>query len=179
MLYGESKDLFAHVGFYLYNFGAAEFHVTILLWIFIGFQEPQAFFLLTKGMDAKAKIVRLKEAVALRGWTIGPNLKARLSHLSEAQANLRNRISHNYLDWKKDALEISNFSALPTMPDLQIGPAPETIPSMSFFERGCWLNRLAVDFIDLTNTLPKFGEPFPPGILEIENPRSGVPTGAH
>ncbi|HEY1930136.1 MAG TPA: hypothetical protein VGG92_21915 [Caulobacteraceae bacterium] len=178
VLEGEDGRTYSHLGFYLYNFGAAEFHLTILLWAFTGHQPPASFHILTRGMDAKAKVVRLKEAVALHGSKIGPNLKARLSHFSEGQANLRNRIAHNYIYWEGDDLKLSNFGALPMSGEFSLGDAPETISLAALFQRACWLNRFTEDLISVSKSLPP-GLPPPKGLLEIANPQSGVPTGSH
>lgn len=171
------QPLFLHVGHFISWYAAAEFGVTILLHSFTGNTHPAPFHILTRGMDAKVKIERLKEAVEAHGWTVDAGLTRRLEHFQKTVAGLRNTIVHSHLYWPAGGdLQMTSIGAPPMYTkEPIIGSPPKTIPGLELFERGLWLRAMAYDLFDIEKQLP---QPLPRGgTLGKANYQSSLPTG--
>jgi hypothetical protein len=175
ILYGDSDAhaMFVHVGNFNWNFGTAEFSITLLLWVFAGRQDMGNFELLVKGMDARVKVERLRKAIKLNGSSLGPNFKERLSHFEQTHINIRNKLAHHYMSFENDTLHFGTVAALPHVRGYDLGKPAETIAALDLFERAYWLNRFNQDLRAIIDRVPH--SPTVPKVVEIENPKSWVP----
>jgi hypothetical protein len=101
----ENSILPLHIGYFILWFGTCEGVITRILAHVLGFaKQAQRLEFVTRGLDAKAKCERVRQAAKLL-MPLGPNLNARLLMFQEKMVPLRNRISHNWL-----GSELINFS---------------------------------------------------------------------
>lgn len=135
---GEDRDLYFHLGHFNAWYAGAEIRLTLLLAAAVKATDLRAFDILTKGMDARVKLNRLREA-SLSFKPIGPNLTARFDVFERHLIPLRNRIAHTYAVLERDNEHIS-FTSLGKIPKRGATPAKEDlISTLELFEAGVWL----------------------------------------
>jgi hypothetical protein len=91
----EYQDMYFRVGHFIGEYSTVELAITALLAIISNFKDLEAFHTLTKGMDAKVKVERLRELAKTKKLLVekGP-FDARLMHFADKTANLRNKVAH-------------------------------------------------------------------------------------
>src|SRR4051794_24188736 len=101
---GADAPQFLHVGYFLTWYGHVEHRITVILAFVAQQRDLEAFHLLTKGMDARTKVVRLRELCKVKDREVGPNLDKRLAHFQDNVCRLRDKLSHTALirDEKKE-----------------------------------------------------------------------------
>lgn len=178
ILSGEDQEMFVHVGHFVSWFGAVDMILGLILHHFSGDIPPPEFDVLTRGLDAKTKLHRLEQSMALSGWTMAPALKRRLEHFKKVHIGIRNKLVHSYLYWPEGGdLQICGVGNPPIFADVTFDAAPpQQIPGAVLFERGAWLSLLCQDLTDIFNA---FERPKPHGgVLGADSYRSGLPSGA-
>ena len=156
-------------------FSAVELQITLLLAIATNAQSEKdiaAFEILTRGMDARVKCHRLREASGLHK-TIGPKLDARICHFVEKLVKRRNQIAHSLIVMANGDKEM-HFTNLARMPFRalghdQIGKLPIMVSTEQFFFEAFWLRAFSLDLSRVSETQAQSK------ILEIESPVSPVP----
>ena len=174
----DDKELFLHVGHFISYYAAAEFALTMLLQTFTGRPHPAGFHILTRGMDAKIKVKRLKEAIESCGCTLDEGLQKRLNHFTKNLVSLRNVLVHSHLYWPEGGdLQMTSIGRPPIFAVAPLkAPKPRrTIPGLELYERGAWLCLFFQDLIAIEdryrhNRAPK-------GEIGIDHYSSGLPTG--
>jgi hypothetical protein len=167
------RELYTHIGYFISWFSMIELHITFWLAVTTDVKNVNSFELLTKGMDSRIKLERFRQACHLTKREIGPNLDVRLAYFQRVMIRIRNNLSHTWATMPEDS-SVIHFSTLSRMPFKEIGFAqkgfrPDTMPLLTLFERGLWLNWFSDDLNRMAQQ-----EPFPQR-FEIDNPRSHVP----
>ncbi len=175
----DDQEMFFHVGHFTVWYGTAEFVLTLLIHAFTGNIHPRQFHALTKGMDGRIKIERLKTLVKIAGWKLSPSLEKRIEHFLTVMVNIRNTLMHSHFYWPENGdLQLTSIGAPPIIDSEQLGDDPVVISGLALFERGTWLSLFAADLIEIQKALPK--PPLPEqGILGTGPLHSPLPTGHH
>jgi hypothetical protein len=175
----EDRHLYLHVGFFISWFSAVELRISMLLALATQTPRMEGFELLTRGMDARVKVDRLRRACE-GSITIGPHLAARLTLFENQSIPLRNKMSHSFLsiDPGYESVHLASISRLPyaAYGRQQEGKPPENLPLIQIFEHGLWLAFLNHDLGNVQSTFIKSG--LHAKILEIDHPRSPLLPGA-
>ena len=148
---------FVHIGHFVSWYAACEFMIGTILMHITGGGDPKQFDVLTRGMDARVKVERLRQAADIAGIEIPLAFDDRLDHFTKAFVGLRNKLVHSYLHWTDERnLEVCSIGAPPQLSGLDIPAfAPEIISEMELFERSIWLKAFAIDLGELTMALPQ------------------------
>lgn len=175
---GIESELFLHIGHFTAWYASAEMMLTVLLHTFSGSMHPGQFHILTKGMDGKIKVERLKKLVSICGWEISDALKKRIDHFQNTIIPLRNSLMHSHLYWGADHnLQVTSIAAPPMIAGGVAGEAPTIFHSLELFERGQWLCLFARD---LGNAFNNVHDPLSQtGTLGTGPLHSPLPTGHH
>lgn len=130
-----------------------------------------SFDMLTKGMDARVKLSRLREA-SKTFKPIGPKLSARFDFFEKSLIPLRNRLMHSHLSLERDGnnIAITKLSSIP--PRGQLPKPADLMPSLELFEYGAWLFMLNNDVKSACRGLARSQ------MIEIDNPESPLPPQA-
>lgn len=168
------RELYLHLGHFFAWYNAAEFSLTLTIAMMLRESDLAAFHALTKGLDARSKIRRLKQICKIKKRAIGPNLTERLTYFHDTICEFRNTVSHNAIAIGEEG---TNFyiSAIDRMPWRELGfdttdePPAKAIKRLTVFEYGSFLNDFTFDLIAV-NRLAAAGQP-----LEIDHPRSQLP----
>jgi hypothetical protein len=173
----DDQQLYLHIGFFIYWYASAETAITVMLNRFTGRQHPTSFHLLTRGMDAKLKCERLKEAIEHAGCTIEQPLAKRFEHFTRRLSTLRNQLVHNFPYYRNDAFQLVSVGAPPHDPEdpIEGAPKPQTIPSLELYERAKWLQAFANDLYKILETVTDVRDA--KGTLARESYWSSLPTG--
>ena len=172
-----SCTVYLHIGFFIYWYASVETAVSIMLTRATGNQHPAHFHTLTRGMDAKLKCERLREALKISDCTIGPALTKRFEHFTSRLSSLRNQLVHNYPFFHEDTFQLVSVGAPPHVVDRPVkgAPKPVMVPSLELYERGKWLQAFSSDLYalmdDFSDALRR------KGTLERERYWSSLPTG--
>lgn len=166
------RDLWLDLGFFHSWFGFVDIGLAKLLLYSTKSQDLEAFDILCRGLDARAKLERLRQATARHGG-IGPNLSARLTRFEKA-IKLRNKLSHSSITISEDDGARRYFvSGLANMPwkELGMGPPktklkPLVVRSIEIYGWGVWLSFLGRDLASV-QPLAQLG-----ATLEIAHPKS-------
>ncbi len=139
---GIDRKLYFHIGYFTVWYAAVEIRLTLLLARATkSMTNLDSFELLTKGMDARIKILRLREAL---GDLIGPNLDTRLNIFDRHMRPLRNSAVHSYpvCDPTHSAIGFASLNQLPSFTKSKPPTAKPALemPVLDFFEHGVWLN---------------------------------------
>ncbi len=155
---GPDQEMFLHLGQFTAWYASAEFMLTMLVHRFSGKIHPLHFHALTKGMDGRVKAERLKKLIEVSGWTISPELLARLIHFEKVIVPIRNILMHNHPYWPAGAdLQLSSLGAPPIFngePFYAPSSPPQMFKGLELFERSLWLALFAQDMGDVINQLP-------------------------
>jgi hypothetical protein len=165
-----------HIGFFISSYAIVEIHITMMLAKATGIDKLQSFDLLTRGMDLRVKIERLRRACELGPHKIGPNLDARLTVVDGVMRPLRNKLAHQAAALSPDKMTISLVS-LAAWPDFLTARHPdqeisERIETLELFEYAAWLLVFNKDLSGTLKTLARTG------IFEIEHPLTPLPPGS-
>jgi hypothetical protein len=104
-------NLHAGIGYFIAAYSKVELAVTTLLAVLTKNEDYEAFHVLTRGMDLRVKIERLRELC--RPYTLIEDKSAldiRLILLGSKICGLRNKLSHSYIDIP-DAAYLNTLSA--------------------------------------------------------------------
>jgi hypothetical protein len=177
-LEGPEADLPLHCGYYLIWYAAVEFQITTMLAIVLDFPRWERLHHLIRGMDARIKCARLREAAA-EFRPLGENLAARLTFFENHCIPLRNKLAHStpIFDSKSRIVHFTNTRYMPVPVDGDLNrewqsDAPQ-IHLDDFFSQACWLNLFATDLTAAVNSLIDGGLP------EIISPKSNLPQEVH
>ena len=172
------EELYSMLGYFIIQFSGAELALAALLAIVSGVSDLEVFHSLAGGLDAKGKVLKLRE-IANRNQKrrIQKNgaLDARLIYFYDKSVELRNRLAHSWLVQAKglpQTLLISNIGRLPFKAfkmERQHGGDPERITLEALGEHAEWLHYFMVDISSLMKPA-KTGQ-----LLEITKPRSLEP----
>ena len=171
-------ELTMHLGHYFMWYGIVEVNITTLLANVLGYHEYDRMEFLTRGMDARVKCERLRQAAKAYS-KLGPNLSVRLSYFERYCTPLRNKLAHcwPYFDKEKRIIEFSTIGrAAKFLRDSPLTPLkiePEKIHIDDLLSEAAWLNSFAVDLIDAISVLVHGESP------EIVDPKSGLPLEDH
>jgi hypothetical protein len=148
-LSGREGELALHIGHFVTWFGVAEMWLTSALATILGQHDLEAMDLLIRGMDARVKCERLRQA-ARAGSGLGPYLKGEISVFEREIIPARNRIAHAW-PYLNEKTRILYFVTLGKMPDIHGTEPPlnlernEGIHIDDLFTQGMWLNSFAGD----------------------------------
>jgi len=171
---GKDNILYQHVGYFLAWYSSVEFRLTFLLAIVSGLRDMEVVDLLTKGMDARVKVNRVRSICQKKKRPIDKksNFGLALTDFHDKLIPVRNKLSHNALaiaESGEPRLFITGLNRMPYKafgdPE-QLGESPEEITFLKLFEYGLWLNHFNDDMGD-TITRAMRGES-----LDIGSPRS-------
>ena len=173
----EYEAMFSQVGYFITQYSNVEVAITALLAILSKFDDFEAFHIITKGMDAKTKVERLRElAKAKKLIPKDGHLDKRLLHFADKTATLRNKVAHTWLLKSKGEPQKILFSNLARLPfDLfkmkkRPTPKPDEILVDVLWEHSNWLSQLLLDMLSLI-------EPAKKGTtLELKKPNSLEPA---
>lgn len=84
-------------GAFLARFASVEMMLTALLAVLLQLGDLTAFQIITRGMDARVKIDRLKQLAKHRNGKIGATLKERLDYFENSMIPVRNELAHGAL----------------------------------------------------------------------------------
>lgn len=172
----EYQDMYFRVGHFIAEYSTVELAITALLAIISDFKDLEAFHTLTKGMDAKTKVERLRELARTKKLLVekGP-FDARLMHFADKTANLRNKVAHAWLLKSKGDPQKILFSNIAKLPfDLfkmkkRVKHKPDEIMVDLLWEHTNWLSEFQADIISLIPPALKGAK------LELKNPHSMEP----
>jgi hypothetical protein len=142
------NEMFLHIGFFISCYAVTELRLSTLLAKATQITNLRSFDLLTRGMDVRVKIERLRRACEKRP-PIGPNLSARLAILDGTMRTFRNHIAHSATVPSSDKLSIS-FASLSAMPVSVTNRHPDQeisaeITTLELFEYCAWLRFFQID----------------------------------
>lgn len=172
----EYQDMYFRVGHFIAEYSTVELAITALLAIISDFKDLEAFHTLTKGMDAKTKVERLRELAKTKKLLVEKGLfDSRLMHFADKTATLRNKVAHAWLLKSKGDPQKILFSNIAKLPfDLfkmkkRAAHKPDEIIIDLLWEHTNWLSLFQTDIISL---IPRAlnGEK-----LELKNPGSMEP----
>lgn len=129
--------------------------MTMLLHAFSGGGHPPLFHALTRGMDGKIKVERLKALMKIHGWKLEPGLEKRFEHFLVI-IGIRNGLAHSHFYWPAGGdLQLTSLGEPPIFDDVKFAaPAPKTYSGLELFERGVWLGAFAHDLIAVREAVP-------------------------
>jgi hypothetical protein len=159
----EDRTLYLHLGYFIMQFSIVELLITELLNKATGDMDYEKFDLLVRGMDARVKCERLKQAKQF--FPLGPNLKARIDHFEMTMVPLRNRITHSWTQTHDDGRIY--FATVGRIVGSKSVPTHSTTYD-EVLVHGLWLNLLCRD---LLSALRLSGTK----MCEINDPQSGLP----
>ncbi len=174
---GPDAYLYLNIGYFIAWFTRAELSITYLIAIVSKITDYEAVDVLTKGMDARVKVVCLRELCRKKGKPIGKdsNLGVRLAHFQEKLIPIRNDFAHNAPSESKTGIPRIYLWGLDRLPEIYPefpNPSkgkPKEITYDELFHHSLWLNYFTDDLIEVQKALLK-GQP-----PEIVNPRSTAP----
>lgn len=175
-LFEDARDLYLHIGYFITWFTTVETHLTFQLAITLDYSQLGDFELLVKGMDARVKCERLRKACKNRR-PMGTNFAKRLLFFEKRMIPLRNKLTHSLVAMP-DRSGAFYFTSLSRIPSAalgldHVGEPPESMTGHQLFEHGFWLNCFAADLAEVLRT------GFRGKTLEIDHPRSRLPTACH
>jgi hypothetical protein len=163
--------LYLHTGYFMSWFAATELQLTLMLAIALRYKRLDDFDLLVRGMDARTKCERLRNACK-KYKPMGPNLSTRLDHFERKICGVRNKVAHRYLALPNNdgPVYLATLAKMPYLAfgEKQIGEKPDEMSLLELFEYGLWLNFFSQDLGPLTAQPDR--ETF-----EIDQPRSPAP----
>lgn len=164
------------VGRFIAMYSAADLALGTLLASVSGIDDLELFHILSKGLDAKTKVQRLREIEALeKPIPKGGALDRRLSYFVAECSDLRNKIAHQWLVPAKGLPEAMIFASLGRLPTKEFKMQrrsrldPEWITLEALALHVDWLDCFADDIASVRRA-SQHGEP-----LEIAHPRSKEP----
>jgi hypothetical protein len=171
---GSDATLFLHTGFFISSYALVELRISSILAKATGVTTLIGFDLLTRGMDLRVKIERLRAACE-KGLPLGPNLDARLDVVNKTMRPIRNKIAHQNCVLNPDGKTIS-FATLAAMPDFFTHrhpdqTDPETIDCLDLFEYCGWLRLFNRDCRDVNRDAARNK------MFEITNPLTPLGRG--
>ena len=176
ILAAEYETMYALVGYFIAQYSLVELGITFLLSVATRSEDPEAFHVLTKGMDAKTKIQRLRQLCRLQKRPrIGPKLEERIMFIHDKVADIRNDIAHSALFKSQTDPQKIFFSGVGRFPLKEFGieeksQSPPQITFVALERYGDWLNAFQSDLVHLLKHR-KTTEGY-----EIVRPRSWVPS---
>jgi hypothetical protein len=169
---GDNGNLALHIGYFILWFGTCEGIITQLLARVLGFSnQVQRLEFVTRGLDAKAKIERLRQAAKLL-MPLGSNLDNRLLHFQKKMVPLRNRIVHTWMILEVGPVHFTSLGKIHGVTfihDQNIPSEPENIPLDDLFSHAAWIHAFSVDLLDAMESSLQSG------VLEVDQPRSHLP----
>jgi hypothetical protein len=172
---GPDQKLHFLIGFFTAAYAIVELRITLMLAKATKITQLQSFDLLTRGMDIKTKIERLRRA-SEKESLLGPNLIARLNIVDDYIRPLRNKVAHTYavLDATETKLHFATLVALPKTSATRHPEAtdPETIEAFELFEAAAWLRLLNAELSEAYRWQAHTGK------FEIIHPRSPLRRGS-
>jgi hypothetical protein len=172
----EYATMYSLVGYFIAQYSLVEFGITFLLAAVCRTNDPEAFHTLTKGMDAKTKIQRLRQlSRQQKRPSLGNKLDARLVFLHDKVAEIRNNLSHSALFKSPDDPQRIIFSGIGRLPLQTFGyagtsPSLQEVSFLALEAYGDWLNALQGDIVKLLKKVEKQTK-----VFEIARPRSEEP----
>lgn len=175
------RDLYIDTGFFVARFSTVELCLTALLAGLSGATDIEAFDILCRGMDARVKTQRLRQA-AQRCNGLGPNFSVRLEKFEKGAIPLRNKLVHSALTHSEGEMipsyYLSGIGNLPwsLSPELKQPTKPQKpdeIRSIDLYAWGLWLSFFADDLTPLINLAQQRGR------LEIAQPKSRLQSEDH
>jgi len=169
---GIDRDLYLHIGYFSSWYAGCEMWITLLLARLTKSTDLYSFDLLTRGLDAKTKVIRLKRICEDRGWRIGPNLQLRLNLYEGQMTDLRNKLAHTYAvaDYKRNVVIFTMLGNVP-VPGADRHPSEDAISFDELFENAAWLNLFNNDLKAACRSLAHSK------MLEIDSPQSPLLPG--
>jgi hypothetical protein len=172
-------DAYIDIGYLLVWFGAVDLNVSSLLMQASGMRSLQSFDTLTRGMDFRVKVERLR--ALLKGTDkLGPNLDARLTYIEKKCLPMRNRIAHSLLTHSESGKNEYHFSGIGSLPWKELGIsqavpdgsyAPVTYGAEEILGWGAWLAAFTMqDLPAVTASVITSGQ------FEVKAPKTSIPT---
>jgi hypothetical protein len=168
---GPDRNTYLHIGYFVTWFSAVEVRLTQLLALAVRATNLEGFELLTRGMDARIKLERLRRACRNRG-NIGRNLSERLRHFEKRMIPLRNKMAHSFVITDPTYARI-HFASVAKLPYAaygleQIGENPDSLAIRDVFEHALWLNYFSNDLDKVIRAVQTDASK----IFEIDHPLS-------
>lgn len=162
------------MGYFVGWYSVGELAITGLLAAMSETDDLVRFEILTKGMDARVKIDRIKQLGKVGGG-LGPNLTKRLDYFYRRIAKIRNRMLHSCTRQKTNKVGQYQFISVAAwaeghMSDDQLNTLPTDVTAKELLELGNWLCRFNAD---VSLILPSVT---PGSIVEIDDPQSNLPS---
>jgi hypothetical protein len=169
---GVDRNLHSHIGYFSSWYAGCEMWITLLLAKLTKSTDLYSFDLLTRGMDARTKIARLKRICEDRNWPIGRNFQLRLNLYEGQMTDLRNKLAHTYpvADYKRRVVIFTMLGNIPA-PGTDRHPNEEAISLDELFESGAWLQLFNIDLKSIADSLTH------PKTLEIKSPQTPLLPG--
>lgn len=147
----DHSGIYQHTGFYLYWFAAAETSVTAALATILGFNDWHRLDVVTKGMDARVKAERMRQA-AKQYRPLGPYLDAYLSYFERECVPRRNNLAHCWTiyDDSDKRIYFASFGKRTTDAINRKGPS---VHLDDLFTEAMWLNSFAKALWDAVHAL--------------------------
>ena len=158
----------AHLEYFVQWYACSEIGITALLAIVLNAGPLDRLEYLFRGMDARVKTERLRQAAA-EYRPLGPELDARLLHFQETIVPVRNQITHcwPYLDETSNV--VAFLSAGRFGVDTKKNPKARRISLDDLMDHGIWLHAFASELLETVGR-SEDGE-----TLEIVDPTSSLP----
>lgn len=169
---GEYGELASHLGTYLMFFGTAEVHLTTMMAAAAGITDFDSAEILIRGMDARVKIERLRQAVKKDDKKLGPNLNALVEVYLQKCLPLRNKIAHS---WPLTEGRSVHFGSMTTIKKATKGgetidlASVDTVHLDDLMSQAMWLNTLTQDLAAAMHHYSKTG------VFEVTEPKSDLP----
>lgn len=179
-------DTYAYIGEFLCTYSAVEGTLTRLLSYSVRPKSPGHFELVTRGMDAHVKSVRLRDAIKLDGGTIGPNMTKRFAIFERSMVKRRNMLVHNWMDIDPQEKDVIQLATISKSRLTRVQPPKVSVHELSVL--AYWLSGFNFDLvlsyeqllgsgtfeIDAPLSRPQLGEP-PKNLLEAIQSMFGKP----
>lgn len=168
--------LSAHIGFFILWYSVAENFLTTALALVLDQPSIPKFTIIAKGMDARVKVHRLREACRMFA-PMGPNMDGRLDHFERRCIDIRNHLVHSWPILEDDGqIHLMQGARRPprhvatsdTLDHDKFSPA-KAIPLDQLLEWGVWLNLFAQDVGGAIEQLEKRKA------FEVDDPLSKMP----
>jgi hypothetical protein len=173
----EYEEMYCQIGYFIAQYSTVELAITAIIAILSNITNFDAFHTLTKGMDAKTKVERLKELAKFKNLIAKKgNLDVRLTHFADKTAGLRNKVAHAWIlksNGDPQKILFSNFAKMPFdlfQMEKKSRYKPDQILVEILHEHSVWLGEFMQDIMSLVSSAKKGAK------LELKNPRSMEPT---
>lgn len=166
----EPAELYTYIGAFICEYSFAELSIDFILHFGLRLAGWDAYTLLTRGMDTRTKIERIKQIHPM-DLTVGPQLQGILDRVNIVSRPIRNKIAHSIPRIENGTIYFAELGAMHLeFSKVSQGQWPDRIPAVELRRETLWLRFLAGDIIAALNASENRK-------IEVIDPLSRLPPG--